>query len=91
MNDPAMMREIIAAGTGLEWLSTIYAGLDHFPVEQLARQGTLVTNGVGINTIAVAEYAVLGMLSLAKAYPAVVHAADLREWLQASPGTGRAL
>ena len=51
------------------------------------RKARTVTNGVGINTIAVAEYAVLGMLSLAKQYPAVVHAADRREWLQASPGT----
>lgn len=87
MNDPKAMREIVSAGTRLKWLSTIYAGLDHFPVAQLARQGTVVTNGVGINTIAVAEYTVLGMLALAKDYPAVVHAADRQEWLQSSPGT----
>ena len=87
MNDPGTMRDIIATGTKLKWLSTIYAGLDHFPVQQLAAQGTTVTNGVGINTVSVAEYAVLGMLSLAKQYPAVVRAADRREWLQASPGT----
>ncbi|WP_164115413.1 D-2-hydroxyacid dehydrogenase [Sphingorhabdus sp. Alg239-R122] len=86
LNDPAAMREVVSAGTKLKWLSTIYAGLDHFPVEQLAAQGTVVTNGVGINTIAVAEYAVLGMLSLAKGYADVVRSADKAEWLQASPG-----
>lgn len=87
MNDPSAMRDVFLAGEKLKWVSTIYAGLDHFPVKELAQRGTILTNGVGINTIAVAEYAVMGMLSLAKAYPDVVHAADKREWLNASPGT----
>ncbi|MEM1132617.1 MAG: D-2-hydroxyacid dehydrogenase [Pseudomonadota bacterium] len=86
MNDPLAMKDIVLAGENLKWLSTIYAGLDHFPVTELAERGTIVTNGVGINTIAVAEYAVMGMLSLAKGYPDVVRAADKREWLGASPG-----
>ncbi|MEO1045819.1 MAG: D-2-hydroxyacid dehydrogenase [Pseudomonadota bacterium] len=87
MNDPRAMKDVLLAGERLKWVSTIYAGLDHFPVEALAARGTMVTNGVGINTIAVAEYAVMGMLSLAKGYPDVVRAADRREWLTASPGT----
>lgn len=87
MNDPSAMRDVFLAGKKLKWVSTIYAGLDHFPVAQLAERGTIITNGVGINTIAVAEYAVMGMLSLAKAYPDVVRAADKGEWLNASPGT----
>ena len=86
LNDPRAMRDVVSAGKNLKWLSTIYAGLDHFPVKQLASQGTVMTNGVGINTIAVAEYAVMGILNLAKDYPAVVHAADKGEWLQQSPG-----
>ena len=87
MNDPSAMRDVFLAGEKLKWVSTIYAGLDHFPVDALAQRGTIVTNGVGINTIAVAEYAVMGMLSLAKGYPDVVRAADKAEWLNASPGT----
>jgi len=87
MHDKQAMRDIIAAGEKLQWVSTLYAGLDHFPVEQLMKRGTRVTNGVGVNTIAVAEYAVLGMLSMAKGYADVVRAADRREWLWASPGT----
>ncbi len=87
MNDPSAMRDVFLAGEKLKWVSTIYAGLDHFPVAELAERGTMVTNGVGINTIAVAEYAVMGMLSLAKNYPDVVRASDNREWLNSSPGT----
>lgn len=87
MHDKQAMRDVILAGVSLKWVSTLYAGLDHFPVEQLIARGTCVTNGVGINTIAVAEYAVMGMLSMAKGYADVVRAADRAEWLWASPGT----
>jgi len=87
MTDKQVMHDILLAGERLKWVSTIYAGLDHFPVDALVARGTRVTNGVGINTIAVAEYAVMGMLSLAKRYDAVVRATDRREWLEASPGT----
>jgi phosphoglycerate dehydrogenase-like enzyme len=87
MHDKQVMCDVIRAGERLQWVSTLYAGLDHFPVEQLIARGTRVTNGVGVNTIAVAEYAVLGMLSMAKGYADVVRAADRREWLWASPGT----
>lgn len=87
MHDKQAMRDVILAGCQLKWVSTLYAGLDHFPVEDLTARGTRVTNGVGVNTVAVAEYAVLGMLSMAKGYADVVRAADRREWLWASPGT----
>lgn len=87
MHDKKAMRDVIQAGTHLKWVSTLYAGLDHFPVDDLIARGTCVTNGVGINTMAVAEYAVLGILSMAKGYADVVRAADRREWLWASPGT----
>ena len=87
MHDKQAMRDIMLAGERLQWISTLYAGLDHFPVDQLIARGTRVTNGVGVNTVAVAEYAVLGMLSMAKGYADVARAADRREWLWASPGT----
>lgn len=87
MHDKQAMRDVMLAGTQLKWVSTLYAGLDHFPIDELTARATRVTNGVGINTVAVAEYAVLGMLSMAKGYADVVRAADRKEWLWASPGT----
>lgn len=83
---PAHTGRAIALGTALKWVSTIYAGLDAFPLQQLKAQGAKLTNGVGINTNAVAEYAVMGMLALAKRLPEIVRAQDRAEWLRDAPG-----
>jgi phosphoglycerate dehydrogenase-like enzyme len=77
---------IRAAGPHLKWVSTLYAGLDAFPLDVLGDKGATLTNGVGINAIAVAEYAVLGVLAAAKRYDQVVRAQDRSEWLRDSPG-----
>ncbi len=86
LNDKADMFKIISAATNLKWLNSIYAGVDGMPLAQLAAQGTIVTNGAGINAITIAEYVVMGMLSVAKGYRDVVRAQDAREWLSDSPG-----
>jgi phosphoglycerate dehydrogenase-like enzyme len=86
MYDKAQMFEVISAATKLKWLNSIYAGVDGMPLAQLKRQGTAVTNGVGINAITIAEYVLMGMLTVAKGYREVVRAAERREWLQDSPG-----
>lgn len=77
---------VAAAGPGLRWLSTIYAGLDAFPLDRLAANGVVLTNGAGINAVAVAEYAVMGMLVAAKRYDEVVRLADAHRWTSTPPG-----
>lgn len=77
---------IRAAGPELKWVSTIYAGLDAFPLDLLRARGVTLTNGVGINAIAVAEYAVMGVLVAAKRYDEVLRAQDRREWPKDAPG-----
>lgn len=77
---------IRAAGPGLKWVSTIYAGLDALPLDVIRARGAVLTNGVGINAIAVAEYAVMGVLVAAKRYDEVVRLADRHEWTMAAPG-----
>ncbi|CAN5558076.1 D-2-hydroxyacid dehydrogenase [soil metagenome] len=77
---------IRAAGPKLKWVSTIYAGLDAMPLDLIKARGAILTNGVGINAIAVAEYAVMGVLVAAKRYDEVVRLADRREWTMAAPG-----
>jgi phosphoglycerate dehydrogenase-like enzyme len=79
---------IEAAGPRLAWVSTIYAGLDAFPLDRLRERGVVVTNGTGVNAEAVADYAVLGVLAAAKRFDEVVRAQDRREWLADSPGKG---
>jgi phosphoglycerate dehydrogenase-like enzyme len=86
MVDKAAMAEVIAAATRLKWLNSIYAGVDGMPLDQLRAQGTVVTNGAGINAITIAEYVVMAMLTVAKGYRDVVRAQDRHEWLMDSPG-----
>ena len=86
LNDKSEMFKIISAATHLKWLNSIYAGVDGMPLAQLKAQGTVVTNGAGINAITIAEYVVMGMLTVAKGYREVVRAQDRHEWLMDSPG-----
>ena len=72
--------------TKLKWLNSIYAGLDFLPFDVLRERGTIITNGAGINALTIAEYVVMGMLTIAKGYREVVRAQDRQEWLLDSPG-----
>jgi phosphoglycerate dehydrogenase-like enzyme len=86
MADKTAMAAAITAATDLKWLSSIYAGVDGMPLSLLDDRGTIVTNGAGINAITIAEYVVMGMLTVAKGYREVVRAQEKHEWLQDSPG-----
>lgn len=86
LHDKTKMAEAMERGTSLRWLNSIYAGLDGFPLDLLKERGVTVTNGVGINAITIAEYVVMGMLTMAKGYREVVRAQDRHEWLLDSPG-----
>ena len=85
MYDKNDMAETISAATNLKWLNSIYAGVDGMPIPQLRDRGVMVTNGAGINAITIAEYVVMGMLTMAKGYRDVVHAQARHDWLQDSP------
>ena len=85
-NEPGQWARIVAAAPRLQWLSTIYAGLDRLDIDRLQANGTRVTNGSGVNAHTVAEYAVLGMLVAAKRFDEVVRAADRHEWPLTAPG-----
>lgn len=85
----ALVAEAIrSAGPRLRWVTTIYAGLDAFPLDLLREKNVLLTNGAGINAAAVADWAVMGVLTAAKRLDEVVRAHDRREWLAGPPGTG---
>lgn len=80
------MAEAARRAVKLKWLNSIYAGLDHMPLALLGERGVTVTNGTGINAVTIAEYVVMGMLTVAKGYREVVRAQDRHEWLLDSPG-----
>ena len=80
------MAEAARRAVRMKWLNSIYAGLEHMPLALMQERGVVVTNGAGINAITIAEYVVMGMLTVAKGYREVVHAQDRHEWLMDSPG-----
>ena len=83
---PPVLAAIGGAGR-LRWPNTSYAGVDWLPLAELQRRGVALTCGRGLTSGQVAEFAVLGMLAIAKDYRAVVRAQDRHEWLGAAPGT----
>ena len=70
----------------LKWLNTLAAGVDHFPLDLLREKGVVLTNGAGLNAVTIAEYAVMGMLTIAKGWREVVRAQERHEWLNNAPG-----
>ncbi len=80
------MAEAVRRASNLKWLNSIYAGVDGMPLDVLAERGVTFTNGAGINAITIAEYVVMGMLTIAKGYRDVVRAQERHEWLMDSPG-----
>ena len=78
--------EAVRRAEKLRWLVTIGAGVDFLPLDILIPRGVMITKGSGLNSVAVAEYTVMGMLALAKNYREVIRAQDRREWLADSPG-----
>ena len=86
MADKSHMAAAILAATDMKWLNSIYAGVDGMPLAALAERGVVLTNGAGINAITIAEYVVMGMLTIAKGYREVVSAQMRHEWLSDAPG-----
>jgi phosphoglycerate dehydrogenase-like enzyme len=86
MYDKHAMAAAIAAAVDLRWLNSLIAGMDSLPLEDLRARRVMVTNGVGINAITIAEYVLMGMLTIAKGYREVVRAQDRQEWLKDAPG-----
>jgi phosphoglycerate dehydrogenase-like enzyme len=78
--------EAVRRATALRWLFTVGAGVDYLDLKLLAERGVTLTNGSGLTAVAVAEYAVLGMLAAAKRYDEVVRLVDRRQWTEAAPG-----
>ncbi len=78
----------VAAGKAdrLKWLNTLCAGVDYFPLDKLREQRRHFTNGQGLNAPTIAEYALMGMLVMAKDYREVVRAQERHEWLSDAPG-----
>jgi phosphoglycerate dehydrogenase-like enzyme len=83
---PARASEAIARMEGLKWYNAMSSGVDWLPLARFREQGVLLTNGAGIHAQTVSEFAVMGMLTMAKGWREVVRAQDRHEWLAQPPG-----
>jgi phosphoglycerate dehydrogenase-like enzyme len=79
------LRPVLAA-THAKWLHTTLAGLSKIPVGWARDRGLVVTKGTGLTSDAVADFALMAVLTLAKRTDALVRAHDRRDWLPAPPG-----
>jgi phosphoglycerate dehydrogenase-like enzyme len=84
--DKVDIGEVALRGGRLKWLNTLSAGVDHYPLGLLRERGIVFTNGAGLNATTIAEYAVMGMLTIAKGYREVVRAQERHQWLTDAPG-----
>jgi len=80
------MKDTLESARRLKWLNTLSAGVDFFPLDLLRERGVIFTNGAGLNSITIAEYAVMGMLVIAKGYREVVRSQERHEWMPDAPG-----
>ncbi|MEW4467951.1 D-2-hydroxyacid dehydrogenase [Parasphingorhabdus sp. JC815] len=87
MYDKEKMAQVLSTATNLKWLNSIYAGVEHFPLDQLKQQGTIVTNGAGLNSSPIAEFVVMGMLAAAKRSDKLMTLQQQQEWPEQAPGT----
>lgn len=81
------MMDAITNASDMRWLNSMIAGMDGWPLETLRERQVVVTNGAGLNAITIAEYVLMGMLTVAKGYRAIAQAQDRHEWLDKAPGT----
>jgi phosphoglycerate dehydrogenase-like enzyme len=77
---------IVEAADGVRWITTSMAGVNGWPLEMIAARGLTLTNGAGINAKPVADFAVMGVLVMAKNLRELVYAQDRHEYPARAPG-----
>lgn len=87
MCPPPLAGQAIQRMEKLRWYNAMSSGVDWLPLDLFRERGVVLTNGAGIHAQSVAEFALLGMLGMAKGWREVVRAQDRHEWLTQPPGT----
>jgi D-2-hydroxyacid dehydrogenase (NADP+) len=77
--------ELLDAAPRLKWIQAITAGVDELPLAEIARRGIRLTNGRGIHTIHMAEYAVAAMINLARGFHQMFRNQLQKKWVRAVP------
>ncbi len=72
--------EVLAEASGLRWLQTGGAGVESFPLAELAARGVVVTNASGVHAPNMAEHTLAMMLAFARGLPALMRAQVDHRW-----------
>ena len=78
-------RKMIDAAPQLKWIQAITAGVDDLPLAEIARRGIRLTNGRGIHTIHMAEYAIAAMINLARGFHFMFRNQMQKRWQRGVP------
>lgn len=70
-----------------KWINTSGVGIDAFDTDLIIERGQIFTNGVGLRSDGIADFAVLGVLAMARHFDQVVRAHDRRDWIRAPEGS----
>jgi len=71
---------VLAAAPRLRWLQTGGAGVEGFPLAELAARGIVVTNARGVHGPNMAEHALAMMLAFARGLPRLLRAQAAHRW-----------
>ncbi len=77
---PLSFRELADCMPSLRWIHSTGAGIDSFASPELAARGVVVTNSAGVYAPAMAEYAVAGMVAIARDLRRLIAEQDERRW-----------
>jgi phosphoglycerate dehydrogenase-like enzyme len=84
--------DLLEGAPALKWIHTRAAGVDRgqlYPLQRFQEAGITVTNGSGVSSVPIAEYAIMAMLAAAKGLPGMFAAQQRRAWVK--PATSRDL
>jgi phosphoglycerate dehydrogenase-like enzyme len=87
---PLSFREVSERMPRLRWIHSTGAGIESFATQALADRGVIVTNSAGVYAPAMAEYAIAGMVAIARDLRRLIAQQDERRW-QHEPISGSEL
>ena len=79
--DGSLLDRAISAA-GVRWVHSVSAGVEHLPLSRMAERGILLTNSAGAYAPAMAEYAIAGMIMLARNLPSWLEGQREGRWLE---------
>jgi phosphoglycerate dehydrogenase-like enzyme len=77
---PLSFREMSEQMPSLRWIHSTGAGIESFATQALADRGVIVTNSAGIYAPAMAEYAIAGMVAIARDLRRLMAQQGERRW-----------